>query len=138
MNFLFHIAQFYIPEQRKKKEFMELFEATAAAFEKTTPSTDGLSFEGCLREFARFTNSVVDQATTKHEDLQTIQELLYQSAYEFGAKFKRRFGVSTPRDVMAASRFLYHLLGIDFKGTEQGMVTISKCFFSQYLFPCHL
>ena len=38
---------------------------------------------------------------------------------------------STINDVMSASRLLYRILGIDFHGTEQGTIMISKCFFSR-------
>ena len=135
MNLLFRVATCYIPERLKKKELRELFQATAAAFAKAIPSTEGLIFEECLLEFARFTKSIVDQAMNKSDDLKTIQDLLYQSAYEFGAKFRKRFKVSTPGDVMAAGKLLYRILGIEFHGTEQGAVTITKCFFSQYYTP---
>jgi shikimate kinase len=68
-------------------------------------------------------------------DLLTIQDLLYQGAYEFGHKFRKQFRVTTARDVMEASRFLYKILKIDFKGSEKGAITISQCFFSQHYSP---
>jgi predicted hydrocarbon binding protein len=132
MNFLFHVSKLYIPEYKKKRELMNLFQITASAFERTIPETRGLSFDECLVAFARFTKSEVDEAIRTGEDLLTIQDLLYQGAYEFGHKFRKQFRVSTARDVMEASRFLYTILGIDFKGTEKGSITISKCFFSQH------
>jgi hypothetical protein len=135
MNFLFHFSKMYLPEYVKKRELMNLFHITALAFERTIPPTIGLSFDECLVAFAHFAKSEVDLVMSRGEDLQTIQELLYQSAYEFGNKFRKQFRVSTARDVMEASRFLYKILGIDFKGTEKGTITISKCFFSQHYSP---
>jgi hypothetical protein len=134
MNFLFHFSKIFIPEYMKKRELMNLFHLTALAFERTIPPTFGLSFDDCLVVFAHFTKSEVDRAM-RGGDLQTIQDLLYQGAYEFGNKFRKKFRVSTTRDVMEASRFLYKILGIDFKGTEKGTITISKCFFSQHYSP---
>ena len=119
----------------KKRELMNLFHLTALAFERTIPPTFGLSFDDCLVVFARFTKLEVDELMSRGGDLLTIQDLLYQGAYEFGDKFRKQFRVSTTSDVMEASRFLYKILGIDFKGTEKGTITISKCFFSQHYSP---
>ena len=119
----------------KKRELMTLFQITASAFERTIPESIGGSFDECLIAFARFTKSEVDRAMSTGGDLLTIQDLLYQGAYEFGHKFRKQFRMSTVRDVMEASRFLYKILGIEFKGTEKGTITISKCFFSQHYSP---
>ena len=135
MNFLFHLSKMYIPAYVKKRELMNLFHITALAFERTIPPTTRLSFDECLVEFVQFTKAEVDRAMSRGEDLLTIQDLLYQGAYEFGHKFKKLFRVTTAKDVMEASRFLYKILGIDFKGTEKGALTISKCVFSQHYSP---
>jgi hypothetical protein len=135
MKFLFHFSKIYIPEYVKKRELMNLFHLTAMAFERTIPPTIGLSFDECLLKFAHFTKSEVDRAMSRGGDLQTIQDLLYQGAYEFGNKFRKQFRVSTARDVMEVSRLLYKILGIDFRGTEKGTITISKCFYSQHYSP---
>lgn len=140
MNLLFRISKIYVPAFVKKKELMNLFEITASAFEKTVPPMEGLSFEECLTQYAHFTKSEVDKLNIHGEGLQTIQDLLYQSAYEFGHKFRKQFRISTARDVMEVGRFLYKILGIEFKGTDKGAITISKCFFSQHYSPstCHV
>jgi hypothetical protein len=135
MNLLFMISKIYIPAFVKKKELMNLFEIAASAFEKTVPPMEGLSFNECLAQFAHFTKLEVDKLNLRDEDLPTIQDLLHQSAYEFGYKFRKQFRISTTRDVMEVSRFLYKILGIEFKGTEKGSITISKCFFSQCYSP---
>jgi hypothetical protein len=132
MNLLFKISKTYIPVYVKKRELMNLFYITASAFETSVPPMAGLSFEECLTEFAHFTKSEVEQMGRKGGDIQAIQDWLYQGAYEFGAKLRKRFRISTASDVMDASRFLYHILGIDFRGTKQGTITISQCFFSRY------
>jgi len=135
MNLLFRISKMYTPDYVKKRELMNLFRITASAFKRIVASTTGLSFEECLAEYAHFTKSEIDKAIRSGEDLQKIQDQLYNSAYEFGKKFRRQFRISTTRDVMEASRFLYRILGIDFQGTELGTIIISKCFFSQYYSP---
>jgi hypothetical protein len=114
---------------------MNLFHITASAFKSTVPSTAGLSFEESLAMFTRFTKTEVDYALTRNEELQTIQGRLYEGAYMFGDKLRKRFRVSTINDVMVVSRVLYRALGIDFLGTEQGTITISKCLFSQSYSP---
>jgi hypothetical protein len=131
MNLLFKISEIYLPSWIKKKELMNLFRITASAFESTVPPTAGLSFEECLAAFAHFTKFEIDQLMIRNKDLHTIQDRLYHSAYEFGDKFRIRFRVSSISDVMAVSRFLYRILGIDFQGTHKGSITICKCFFSE-------
>jgi hypothetical protein len=131
MNFLFKISELYIPAFLKKRELMNLFHITATAFESEIPSTAGLSFEKCLAEFARFTKIEVEHSMSRNRNLQTIEDRLHHGAYEFGDKFRKKFRVSSINDVMAVSRLLYRILGIDFRGSEQGTITISKCFFSR-------
>jgi hypothetical protein len=131
MNLLLKIAIIYIPPFLKRRELMKLFHLTASTFEKPIPPMADLSFEECLAEFAHFTKSEVDQLIIRHEDLQTVQDRLFQGAYAFGDKFRRIFRVSSTSDVIAVSRLLYRVLGIDFQGTEQGTIKISKCFFSK-------
>ena len=135
MNFLFQVSKLYVPEYLKKRELMILFQITASAFERSIPESTGGSFDECLAAFARFTKSEVDRALSTGEDLQTVQDMLYKGAYEFGSKFREQFRVSSAGEVMEASRFLYKMLGIDFQGTEKGAITISKCFFSQHYSP---
>jgi hypothetical protein len=130
MNVLFKISEMYIPSFLKKRELMKLFRITASAFETTVPSMAGLSFEECLEEFAHFTKKEVDHSINKNGEIQKIQDRLYQGAYEFGNKFRKRFRVSSIGDVMAVGRLLYGILGINFQGTTQGTITISKCLFS--------
>jgi hypothetical protein len=135
MNLLFQISSLYLPEFIKKKELMNLFRITAFAFDRSTPSIAGLSYEQCLITFAQFTQTEADYLKAAGKELQPIQATLYEGACKLGARFRKRFGVTTTRDVMTASKFLYHLLGIHFDGTEQGTATISRCFFSRYYSP---
>ena len=130
MNFLFTVAQCYTPAFLKKRELMNLFHITASAFETTIPSIAGLSFEESLAKFAHFTKAETEHAITCNGELHTIQDRLYEGAYRFGDKFRKRFHISTIDDVMEVSRLLYRILGIDFLGSAQGTITISKCYFS--------
>jgi hypothetical protein len=130
MNLLFIVSKIYIPAFLKKKELMNLFRMTASAFGRTVPSMERKSFDECLTEFAIFTKSQVDDLIIQGGDPKAVQDRLYQGAFEFGEKYRKRFHVSTINDIIAVSRLLYSILGIDFQGTEQGTITISKCFFS--------
>lgn len=132
MNLLFKISNVYIPTFLKKKELRNLFSITASAFGSSAPSTAGLSFEECLTAFAHFTQTEVRKSIDRDENFQVLQDRLYRGAYEYGGKFRKKFGVSTVNDVMEASRMLYHILGIEFHGTSEGMITICPCFFSKH------
>jgi hypothetical protein len=135
MNLLFKISVIYVPAFLKKKELMNLFRLTASAFECEIPSTAGLPFEECLMQFAQFTKAEVELIISRKKDLRFIEERLFRGAFEFGNKFRKRFRVSTIHDAMAAGRLLYCMLGIDFHGTDRGIITITKCFFSTTYSP---
>ncbi len=135
MNLLFHLASLYTPQYRKKRELINLFRVTALAFEKTLPSISHFSLSECLDQYARFTASSVHDAISGKIDLKNIQTQLYKSAYEIGRKFREQFGISCLNDAMEASRLLYSILGIDFRGDARGAIAISCCFFSQYYSP---
>jgi hypothetical protein len=126
------ISENHVPTFLKKRELRRLFEMTASAFGHTVPSTAGLSFDECLTAFAQYAETEVAESIDRGEDLQATRDRLYNRAFEFGERFRRRFRVSTRTEVMEASRILYHFLGIDFRETSPGKITIGACFFSKY------
>ena len=107
-------------------------EMTASAFGADIPRLAGLSYDECLAGYARFTNNVVEKSIDNLHNLGIARQQLCHQAYDLGNALRKRFDVSSTRDVMAACRIIYRCIGIDFKGTDKGEITIRKCFFSNY------
>ena len=132
MNALGVIADVYVPAYLKKRELLNLFEITGAAFGSEIPVVSTLSFADCLTEYARFTKTVVERSIDNLYNLGIARQQLCHQSYELGSRLRQKFGVKTTKDVMTACRIIYKCLGIDFKGTEKGEITICRCFFSGF------
>jgi hypothetical protein len=119
----------------RRQALVQLFRATAAALEADMPSLSGLSHEQCLLAYARFTADQAEEALRGGRDLAAVQERLYRNAYGLGQLAGRLLRVRTVDDVMVLGRFLYSILDIDFAGSEDGPITIGRCFFSSFYTP---
>jgi hypothetical protein len=132
VNLLYSIAQYYMPTVLKKKGLRTLFDSTADAFGTKAPSTGGMSFGECLEAYARYAEMAVTHATDGRLDIGEREAALRRNAFQVGLKFRKLFGVTTRKDVMAAARVLYRMIGIDFHGTTEGEITISRCGFGRF------
>ena len=126
------IAGIYVPAYLKKRELKNLFEITGSAFGAEVPGLAHLSYPECLIEFAQFTKRVVERSIDNLHNLGIARQQLCHRSYEMGNVLRVRFGLTSMTDVMAACRIIYKCLGIDFRGTDQGAITISNCIFSNY------
>ena len=135
MNVLLRMAEWRLPEFLKKKELEKLIRLTASPFGIEAFPLDGLSYDECLAEYARFTRAAVDRCIVQGGNLRDIQDRLFHEAFTYGTRWRKRFGVSDGGDIMRAGRILYRAIGIDFHGTDRGFVEIGQCFFSRYYSP---
>ena len=53
MGLLLAISKIYVPQFIQKRKLEMLFQATADAFQVAAPSTRGLSYNDCLKLYAR-------------------------------------------------------------------------------------
>ena len=133
----------HMPAIAKRQALVQLFRATAAAFQADMPRLSGLSREQCLLAYARFTAQEADAALREGGDLAALQERLYRHAYRLGRTPGWLLGVHSVDDVMALGRVLYDVLDIDFhgddcgngSGSNWGEITISRCYFSTFYSP---
>ena len=132
MNLLLKISKVFIPAFLKKRELMYLFDITAEAFACAAPNLNGQSFNDSLAMYAQFTRTAAEQSIMRGDSQRIIQERLFQGAFQLGEKYKRRFQIKTINEAMEAGRILYHILGIEFNGDSEGVITIRSCFFSKY------
>jgi hypothetical protein len=135
MNLFLKILEWQVPTFIKKKKLEELFACTAAALECDAPSLRGLAYDECLREYALFTKRAVKESIEQGRDLRMVKDRLYQNAYQIGEELAKTFHITTMEDVMRMGRILYRTLAIDFRGTAQGEVTITQCYFSKFYSP---
>ena len=132
MNNLVTILKFYSPEFIKKRVLNELFTITARAFECALPPLRGFSYAELLKQYALFTRAEAEKSIQHNHDLQAIRNRLFDQAYQMGHELRKKFNISTDEEVMELGQRLYEILGINFQGNKQGLVTISRCFFSEY------
>ncbi len=127
------------PALVKRQALVQLFRATAAAFQADMPRLSGLSREQCLLAYARFTAERADEALRQGDDLPGLQARLYENAYRLGRLPGRLLRVQGVGDTMVLGRFLYGILDIDFDGSSSdsgdGEITIGRCYFSDFYSP---
>ena len=133
MNNLITLLKYFSPEFIRKRVLNELFQITARAFGCAVPSTRGLAYPDLLKHYALFTRTEAEKVLRQHsQDLQEIRNRLFGQAEQLGRELREKLNISTDAEVMELGQKLYDLLGIKFQGDRQGMVIISKCFFSEY------
>ena len=129
------IAERITPGFLKKRELKKLFEVVASAYGSVVPSTAGLSYPQSLTLFAKFTAMETAKASERHADIESIRILLYQGAFDFGMNIRRQWRISDTSGVMDVGRMLYSFLGIEFNGTSEGLIDITRCLFADYYSP---
>lgn len=135
MNIRLALAEVHIPRKIMDDGFRRLFSFTARAFGCDAAFVSDLPLTGMAEAFARFTaeKSVVclkDEAIAGE-----VAGRLRESAFEFGQEFRSVLRPRTRSEVMRAARVLYRTLGIDFRGSPGGGITVTKCSFSMYYSP---
>ncbi len=132
MNLLYPIAQCYTPAFLKMKGLKALFDVTAAAFERKAPVLEGMSYNECLATYARFAETSVASVIDDRRNLDQTSAALRHRAVEVGLRFRNLFGAKTRKEAMAVARLLYRMIGIDFYGTSDGDITVSRCAFDKF------
>jgi hypothetical protein len=132
MNLLLAALRVHMSERLRRRKIAELAAVTADAFGGTSPRFDGLNAEECLHRYAIFTRDLVNEAIAAGRDLNEVHDRLYTGAFRIGSELRRMLRLTSMADVMAAARLLYRGLGIDFRGTPDGDVTIPHCYFSDF------
>ncbi len=132
MRFFYSIARYYAPAFLKEKGLESILDATAAAFDRKPPSTEHLSFNERLEVFARFTEEEVTRAIDNRQNIEEVEGRLRKNALRIGTTFRELFGVTTRKEAMGAAKLLYQMIGIDFHGTSDGEITISRCAFDRF------
>jgi hypothetical protein len=131
LGLLLAISNKYVPQFIQKRKLEMLFNATADAFLVTSPSTRGLSYDGCLKLYAMFTQEQANKSIQQGNALKA-QSCLFQNARQIGRQLKAEFNINTAEEVMQMGTLVYKLLNIEFQGETQGNIVIKRCFFSAY------
>lgn len=130
MGILLTLSEVYVPHFIRRRRLEGLLAATADAFRTAAPRTAGLSLDECLSLYARFTRDQADVSIRtggEHE----AQRRLFDNACSIGRGLRKELGLRGP-DVMRTGRVVYRMLGIDFRGSPDGAIVISRCFFSAH------
>jgi len=119
----------------RRQALEQLFARTAAAFGAPVPPPRSRTSDGRLLEYARFTRAQAEAALKRGDDLAALDRRLHRAAYGLGARYRLLLGVRSVAQAMAAARLLYRGLGIDFRGSPDGEVTIGRCGFARTYTP---
>jgi hypothetical protein len=122
----------WLPPLLRKRQIGKLLRLTAEAFDAEAPSLRGLSLDDSLKTFATFTRDEAGKALRTGRNLDPIASTLYHRAFELGRQCRKWLRIGDTEGVMSAARVLYGICNIDFQGTREGEVTVSRCFFSEY------
>jgi hypothetical protein len=134
VNLLARLLDLHTPGLVKEWVLEELFAATAAGFGCAAPAADGLPYDERLAAYARFTRDEAERAIREGRDLADIQLRLRREAFALGRRLRDILGVEGP-EALAVARTLYRAIGIDFRGTPAGEVTVRRCFFRDFYTP---
>jgi hypothetical protein len=134
-RFTLAAVRLLMPFGLRRQALEQLFARTAAAFGSPVPPPETRGTKGRLAEYARFTRARAEEALRHGEDLAPLDRRLYRAAYGLGAGYRLRLRVRSVAGAMAAARLIYRNLGIDFRGTPEGDVTIRHCSFARMYTP---
>lgn len=135
MNVLARLLDLHTPGLVKEWILEELLAATAAGFGRDAPPMSGLPYQQRLAAYARFTRDEAERAIREGRDLPAIETRLRREAVALGRRLRGVLGVEGPAEALAVARPLYLAIGIDFRGTSTGEVTVCRCFFSDFYAP---
>lgn len=119
----------------RRREIELLFARTAAAFGRSVPPQGARGASGRLREYALFTRDGAEAALVGGGGLRAQEGRLFDSAQALGRGYRSRLRLRDATDEMAAARLIYRCLGIDFRGSAEGEVSIRDCGFAAFYTP---
>ena len=133
MSLALRVLKIYAPPAFKRITLLELYRATARAFDVAPPAGLGrLSHAALLESYAVFTKDEAERILPDPGRTALVEERLYRETRALGERLRRALKLRTSGEIMAASKMLYAALGIDFEGREPGEVTIRRCYFSRF------
>jgi len=119
----------------RRREIVRLFTRTAAAFGSHAPPQLARAADDLLAEYAFFTRTRVEDALTAGEDLEALDQRLFEAAFSLGSEYRLRLDLRTFADAMVAARLLYRGIGIDFRGSADGSIVVRRCSFASVYSP---
>jgi hypothetical protein len=135
VNLRLAAAEIGVPGPIRTRKFRELAALTADAFQVPEPEFPARPREARLEDFARWTRDLAERTAADEAAAVSAGIRLRERSFIFGSRLRRILKPRNPAEVMRAARVLYRLIGIDFQGTEDGEIIVSRCFFSGIYAP---
>jgi hypothetical protein len=139
MNLRLSVLSLPLPGPLRKAALRGLWQATASGFDKDLPGAalapaygNAGRYRGLLEGYARFTREAAMGALERSENLPALKARLREQSRLLGSRLRRRLRLVSSAQAMRAARGLYRRIGIDFRGTPDGQVSIRRCFFQKY------
>ena len=128
-------ARIILPLGARRGEIEWLFARTAAAFGSPVPPRSARDVGGRLREYALFTRDRAEEALGGKGNFRALDSRLFDAALDLGSSYRHRLRLRGIREEMAAARLIYRCLGIDFRFSAEGEVSIHECAFAAVYTP---
>jgi hypothetical protein len=135
LNLRLAAAEIGVPGPIRTRKFYELTALTAEAFQVPAPEFPSRPRKKQLEAFARRSRDLAERAASDNTAAISAGIRLRERAFVFGSRLRRILKPRHPAEVMRAARVLYLLIGIDFRGTEDGEIIVSRCLFSGIYAP---
>jgi hypothetical protein len=135
VNLRLAAAEIGVPGLLRARKFRELTALTADAFGAAVPDLPLRPRTAQLEAYARWTRDLAERAAANGAAADLAGARLRERAFIFGGRLRRILKPRHPAEVMRAARVLYRLIGIDFRGTEDGEIIVSRCLFSGIYAP---
>lgn len=124
------LLRFHLPVPVRRAILRELLAAVAGAFERPCPRMSGLSAEELLACAIDASHRWSEDALRGDADRSEIRGRLFSEAFALGRRAKRRLGIRTEKEGLAAAGVLYGAIGIEFRSACGGSVVVPRCAFA--------
>jgi predicted ArsR family transcriptional regulator len=133
MNLRLLLIKAYIPEFIRKKILVHLFKRTAAAFDVPVPPLPA-NCADLLQAYARFTRQQAANVDAERKK-STLNQRLFEQMQQLGTSCRKRLRLQTEKQAVEALQIIYRLINIELKTTQDDVLRIEKCFFSDFYSP---
>ena len=124
------LVRLHLPALVRRAILRELIAAIARAFARPCPPMSGLSAEELLACAIDVSNRWAEDALGRVADRSEIQRRLFSEAFALGRRARRRLGVRSEEEGLAAASVLYDAIGIEFSSRHGGSVLVPRCAFA--------
>lgn len=131
MNLRLTALRFHVPHYLRREKLQTLLSVAATGFNKSAPSLTGQSFRESWLTFATTTRTWADELFASGQDPEPVWVRLKQATHHLGSILRKELRITNRKQALLALKILYASLGVKWHTTENGMVSVYRCKFSE-------